>query len=78
MLKNGKFNSMSDFNLNNNISINADQEIKRLNENRKLQEVKIIEIKICFLKIWWLNKKNVELIWRTVFFALDIVEMLTF
>jgi hypothetical protein len=51
MLKNGKFNSMSDFNLNNNISINADQEIKRLNENRKLQEVKIIEIKICFLKI---------------------------
>lgn len=78
MLKNGKFNSMSDFNLNNNISINADQEIKRLNENRKLQEVKIIEIKICFLKIRWLNKKNVELIWRTVFFALDIVEMLTF
>lgn len=59
MLKNGKFNSMSDFNLNNNISINADQEIKRLNENRKLQEVKIIEIKICFLKIRWLNKKNV-------------------
>jgi hypothetical protein len=51
MLKNGKFNSMSDFNLNNNISINACQEIKRLNENRKLQEVKIIEIKICFLKI---------------------------
>lgn len=78
MLKNGKFNSMSDFNLNNNISINAYQEIKRLNENRKLQEVKIIEIKICFLKIRWLNKKNVELIWRTVFFALDIVEMLTF
>lgn len=78
MLKNGKFNSMSDFNLNNNISINACQEIKRLNENRKLQEVKIIEIKICFLKIRWLNKKNVELIWRTVFFALDIVEMLTF
>lgn len=78
MLKNGKFNSMSDFNLNNNISINADQEIKRLNENRKLQEVKIIEIKICFLKIRWLNKKNVKLIWRTVFFALDIVEMLTF
>lgn len=78
MLKNGKFNSMSDFNLNNNISINADQEIKRLNENRKLQEVKIIEIKICFLKIRWLNKKNVKLVWRTVFFALDIVEMLTF
>ena len=78
MLKNGKFNSMSDFNLNNNKSINAYQEIKRLNENRKLQEVKIIEIKICFLKIRWLNKKNVELIWRTVFFALDIVEMLTF